>query len=148
MSEVKVTLLPPGEALGARDLQRWALRRVKGQSGVRPNRRERKALAEWKKQKFDAADRWLARREPDKIDPPSRDEAAEAAALANVAINAPRYRRAPRTQDGGFKKKADRAFQRSRSASLEACATVSTTSTSAGNGVKKSVRSNHRSCSP
>jgi hypothetical protein len=38
--------------------------------------------------------------------------------------------------------------RRSRSASLDAFATLSTTSTSAGNGVKKSARSNHLSCSP
>jgi hypothetical protein len=52
--------LPPGEALGARDLQHWAARRNVGHSGVRASRREWKTLARWSKPKLDAADRWLA----------------------------------------------------------------------------------------
>jgi hypothetical protein len=35
---VKVTICPPGEALGARDLQRWSSRRIAGRSGVRSSR--------------------------------------------------------------------------------------------------------------
>lgn len=31
---VKVTVLPPGEAVGARDLQRWGNRRALGRSGL------------------------------------------------------------------------------------------------------------------
>ena len=34
MSEVTVKKLPPGEVLGARDLQRWSTRRRGGRSGV------------------------------------------------------------------------------------------------------------------
>jgi hypothetical protein len=57
-NEVKVTVLPPGEACGARDLQRWSKQRLKGQAGVPLTSRERKLLK--KKPRRDAADRWLA----------------------------------------------------------------------------------------
>jgi hypothetical protein len=40
-NEVKVTVLPPGEACGARDLQRWSKQRLKGQAGVPLTSRER-----------------------------------------------------------------------------------------------------------
>jgi hypothetical protein len=50
MSDVKVTVCPPGEAIGARDLQRWAHNRKLGRSGVK---------AQKEKPKKDAADRWL-----------------------------------------------------------------------------------------
>ena len=42
--DVKVTYLPPGEALGARDLQRWAHRRAVGKAGAPPMRKERKRI--------------------------------------------------------------------------------------------------------
>jgi len=58
---VKITKLPPGEALGARDMQHWAERRMKGQSGVPPTRQELKRLG--KTRKLDAADRWLREQE-------------------------------------------------------------------------------------
>ena len=56
--KVTVTVLPPGEALGARDLQHWSKRRLKGQAGMPLTSRERKLLK--KKTRRDAADRWLA----------------------------------------------------------------------------------------
>ena len=59
----EIQKLPPGEALGARDLQQWSHNRAKGRSGVRPSRKERKRLAKWEKPKLDAADRWLAKHE-------------------------------------------------------------------------------------
>ena len=60
--EVKVTKLPDGEALGARDLQRWAARRNAGRAGVRASLKERKKLARWgKPKKLDATDQWLAK---------------------------------------------------------------------------------------
>lgn len=52
MSDVKVTVLPPGEAIGARDLQQWSHNRRLGRSGVSMPR---------EKPKKDAADRWLER---------------------------------------------------------------------------------------
>jgi hypothetical protein len=61
---VKVTVCPPGEAMGARDLTTWSLRRAEGKSGVRTEM----SRSKWKKFKnrqkrknMDAADRWLAR---------------------------------------------------------------------------------------
>ena len=63
-SDVKVTVLPPGETLGARDLQRWSLRRMNGQAGVPLTRKERDWLNE--KPKLDLADRWLAQAEKKK----------------------------------------------------------------------------------
>jgi hypothetical protein len=59
--EPKVTILPPGEALGARDLQLWAQRRTAGRSGVWSSRKERKSAAKFERLKLDGADRWLAR---------------------------------------------------------------------------------------
>jgi hypothetical protein len=59
--EIKVTKCPPGEALGARDLQRWAQRRAAGWSGVRSGQKERIAAAKFERPNLDAADRWLAR---------------------------------------------------------------------------------------
>ena len=41
-TEVKVTVLPPGEALGARDTLHWSLRRMNGQSGVPRGRKKYK----------------------------------------------------------------------------------------------------------
>jgi len=57
-NEVKVTMLPPGEAFGARDLQRWSKRRLIGQASLPLTSKERKLLK--KKPGRDAADRWLA----------------------------------------------------------------------------------------
>ena len=53
-NEPRIRKCPDGEALGARDLQRWSF-------GERPSREERKQLAKWNKPKLDAADRWLAK---------------------------------------------------------------------------------------
>ena len=61
MSDVKVTICPPGEALGAGDLQRWSRNRALGRSGVSDTKRERKILKRWGKPKKDVADRWLER---------------------------------------------------------------------------------------
>ena len=41
---VKVTICPPGEAIGARDLQEWAGRRAVGKSGV-PDKELRKSVS-------------------------------------------------------------------------------------------------------
>jgi hypothetical protein len=60
---VKVTICPPGEAIGARDLQRWASRRSAGRGGLAMTRGEREKLEQWTKPKKDAADRWLAKHE-------------------------------------------------------------------------------------
>jgi hypothetical protein len=46
---LEVKVLPPGEAEGARDLQRWANRRAGGRSGVPMTKMERSAA---KKRKF------------------------------------------------------------------------------------------------
>ena len=65
LTMVEITRLPPGEALGARDLQGWAHQRSAGRAGVNTTREEWKRLKQWKpKPKFDAADRWLARHAP------------------------------------------------------------------------------------
>ena len=56
---IEVTKLPAGEAYGARDMQKWSLRRMKGQSGVPEIRKKRKQLT--KRSKPGAADRWLAK---------------------------------------------------------------------------------------
>jgi hypothetical protein len=61
--DVKVTYCPPGEAIGARDLQRWSTNRMRGRGGVPTSKRERKKLERWAKPRKDAADRWLERRE-------------------------------------------------------------------------------------
>jgi hypothetical protein len=53
---MKITKLPPGEAVGARDLQTWASQRSAGRAGVPVGEKERKALA-WKRR--DRAQRWL-----------------------------------------------------------------------------------------
>ena len=42
--EVKIMKLPPGEALGARDLRRWAHRRAVGKAGAPLTRKERKQI--------------------------------------------------------------------------------------------------------
>jgi hypothetical protein len=61
MSEI-IRKLPPGEALGARDLQRWTARRNAGRAGVRASLKKRKKLARWgKPKKLDATDQWLAK---------------------------------------------------------------------------------------
>jgi len=58
---VEITRLPPGEALGARDLQRWSSRRATGRAGVRQTTSERKKLEKFTRSPMpDAADRWLA----------------------------------------------------------------------------------------
>ena len=53
-----VTRLPPGEAIGARDLQNWSHQRAVGRSGVYVRRKERE------EPKRDAANEWLARHDP------------------------------------------------------------------------------------
>jgi hypothetical protein len=53
---VKVTVCPPGEALGARDLQQWASRRSAGLSGTFVSKSERKQK---QKRREDRADHWL-----------------------------------------------------------------------------------------
>jgi hypothetical protein len=59
---IKITKCPPGEALGARDLQRWAAQRLKGGSGVPLSKRERK-LAKKRAEDEDATARWLRQAE-------------------------------------------------------------------------------------
>jgi hypothetical protein len=59
-NEVKVTVLPPGEAEGARDMQHWSFRRMRGKSGLPMSRKERRK----RKPKLDPADRWLAKHDP------------------------------------------------------------------------------------
>jgi hypothetical protein len=54
MKTVEIRRLPSGEAIGARDLQRWANRRRVGRGGIGRNQKPT--------HKLDAADRWLARR--------------------------------------------------------------------------------------
>jgi hypothetical protein len=46
--EVKVTKLPPGEALGAHDLQRWSSNRSAGRSGSYMTKDERQRLQRWR----------------------------------------------------------------------------------------------------
>jgi hypothetical protein len=58
MSEVKVTRLPPGKAIGCDDLQRWGKQRLLGRSGVPKSKAERK-LAE----REDPTAYWLAQAE-------------------------------------------------------------------------------------
>ena len=60
MKTVEVQKLPPGEALGARDLQKWSHNRTLGRWGVYDTKKERKRLGKFDKPKPDAADRWLA----------------------------------------------------------------------------------------
>jgi hypothetical protein len=82
----KVTVLPPGEAVGARDLQRWASRRSAGRSGSGMSRQDFKRLEAWKpRPKLDAADRWLERHDK----PPAK----AGAAAASSAGSAPQRRR-------------------------------------------------------
>jgi hypothetical protein len=59
-NEVKVTICPPGRALGCDDFQRWASRRSAGRSGAGSSRDDREKLKAWSRQKDDAAGRWLA----------------------------------------------------------------------------------------
>jgi hypothetical protein len=67
--EVKITYLPPGEALGARDLQRWAHRRALGKAGGPPTRKEEKQIKQRQRAakragvryRHDAASLWLRR---------------------------------------------------------------------------------------
>jgi hypothetical protein len=66
--EPKVTICPPGEALGARDLQLWAQRRTARRSGVWSSRKERKSAAKFERLKLDGADRWLAKHNAKKRD--------------------------------------------------------------------------------
>jgi hypothetical protein len=44
---VSIKRLPPGEALGASDLQQWAARRLSGRFGVSPNSVEKTAAGDW-----------------------------------------------------------------------------------------------------
>jgi hypothetical protein len=60
MKTVEIQKLPPGEALGARDLQKWSQNRALGRWGVNDTKQERKALRKFDKPKPDAADCWLA----------------------------------------------------------------------------------------
>jgi len=62
MSDVKITKLPPGKALGADDLRRWAHQRLRGRSGVPMTKREKKLAGKHDEPK-DAAARWLAEAE-------------------------------------------------------------------------------------
>lgn len=55
---VHITRLPPGQATGADDLHKWSQRRNVGRAGVKPEKKP--------KPKPDAADRWLARHDPQK----------------------------------------------------------------------------------
>jgi hypothetical protein len=55
---MKVTKLPPGETIGARDLQTWASRRAAGRAGIPLSRQERRDR-DWKHR--DRAQRWLDR---------------------------------------------------------------------------------------
>jgi hypothetical protein len=54
MSDVKVTICPPGVARGAGDLQHWAHNRLLGRSGVKDDKPEPKK---------DKADNWIAQKE-------------------------------------------------------------------------------------
>jgi len=56
---IKITKLPPGEALGARDLQNWAMQRLRGRSGIPKTRREKK-VAKARSEDEDATAKWLA----------------------------------------------------------------------------------------
>jgi hypothetical protein len=58
MSPVKITRCPPGEAMGARDLQRWAHQRLRGRSGV-PLTRKQKKVAAARGEDEDATAKWL-----------------------------------------------------------------------------------------
>lgn len=59
---IKITKLPPGEAMGARDLQNWAHRRLAGRSGMRMTRKEKK-VAKARSDDEDSTARWLAEAE-------------------------------------------------------------------------------------
>lgn len=59
MTEVKITRLPPGVALGAGDLHAWAKRRLAGRGGVPLTRAERKIAAK-RSEAQDGTARWLA----------------------------------------------------------------------------------------
>jgi hypothetical protein len=68
--EVKVTKLPPGEALGARDLQVWGHRRTVGKAGLPPTREQRNQIkqrqqaaqrAGFSRKYGDEASKWLRR---------------------------------------------------------------------------------------
>jgi hypothetical protein len=74
--KVKITKLPPGEAIGARDLRTWASRRAAGRAGVPTTKTERAVLDQQKWQAYRAgirktqtdeqhssrlAERWLAK---------------------------------------------------------------------------------------
>lgn len=59
---VRITKCPPGKALGADDLQRWAHQRLRGRSGVPLTRKEKK-LAAARSEAEDATARWLAQAE-------------------------------------------------------------------------------------
>lgn len=56
--EIKITKCPPGEAIGARDLQKWGQRRTIGQSGVPLSRKEWLRQKKREKNK-DPAEKWL-----------------------------------------------------------------------------------------
>jgi hypothetical protein len=56
---IKITKLPPGKAIGADDLQRWAHQRLRGRSGVPLSKRERK-IAAARSEDEDATAKWLA----------------------------------------------------------------------------------------
>jgi hypothetical protein len=48
---VKITKLPPGEAIGADDLQNWSRQRNAGRSGTRDDRQELKWLQKQKRRR-------------------------------------------------------------------------------------------------
>jgi hypothetical protein len=54
---VIINKLPPGEALGARDLTTWSLRRASGWSGTPPTREQFIELKRRKQQRKEAAKR-------------------------------------------------------------------------------------------
>ena len=57
--ETKITRLPPSEALGARDLQRWSQRRATGRAGVPPTRKDKRDARRVGLDHGDAAAQWL-----------------------------------------------------------------------------------------
>jgi hypothetical protein len=62
MAEAKITRLPPGEALGARDLEHWASRRLAGRAGM-PMSKMKRELAAQKRERDDPVAFWLKRKE-------------------------------------------------------------------------------------
>jgi len=60
LDAMKITKLPPGEAVGARDLQTWSSRRAAGRAGVPLTKKERRER-DWARR--DRGQRWLDRAE-------------------------------------------------------------------------------------